>query len=85
MARGATACRHGDVEAALRSIAVPVLYMPSETDLYFPLDDARYEASFIPAVQFAPIVSPWGHTAGSASNPADQAFLNETIGRFLAS
>ena len=37
---------HGDVEAALRSIRVPVLYMPSETDLYFPMSDARYEASF---------------------------------------
>ncbi len=27
----------GDVERALRSIKVPLLYMPSETDLYFPV------------------------------------------------
>src|SRR5580704_16315430 len=40
----------GDVERALRSIKVPLLYMPSETDLYFPLGDASYEAAFIPGV-----------------------------------
>jgi len=74
----------GDVEKALRSIKVPLLYMPSETDLYFPIGDARYEAGFIPGVTLAPIPSLWGHTAGAASNPADAKFLNETIGRFLA-
>jgi homoserine O-acetyltransferase len=76
---------NGNVEAALRSIKVPVLYMPSETDLYFPVGDARYEASFIPHVQLTPIPSLWGHTAGAASNPADKKFLNEHIGRFLGS
>jgi homoserine O-acetyltransferase/O-succinyltransferase len=74
----------GDVERALRSIKVPLLYMPSETDLYFPIGDARYEAAFIPGVSLMPIPSLWGHTAGAASNPADAKFLNENIGRFLA-
>ncbi|HWZ32694.1 MAG TPA: alpha/beta fold hydrolase [Bryobacteraceae bacterium] len=74
----------GDLERALRSIKVPFLYMPSETDLYFPIGDARYEAAFIPGVFLIPIPSLWGHTAGAASNPADAKFLNETIGRFLA-
>jgi homoserine O-acetyltransferase/O-succinyltransferase len=74
----------GDVEKALRSIKVPFLYMPSETDLYFPIGDARYEQAFIPHVVFAPIPSLWGHTAGAASNPADAKFLNETIARFLS-
>ncbi len=74
----------GDVEAALRSIRVPVLYMPSETDLYFPIGDARYEAGFIPRVQFTPIPSLWGHTAGAASNPADKQFINQTLAKFLA-
>jgi len=73
----------GDVERALHSIKVPLLYMPSETDLYFPLGDARYEAAFIPGVSLMPIPSLWGHTAGAASNPADAKFLNENIGRFL--
>jgi homoserine O-acetyltransferase len=74
----------GDVERALRSIKAPLLYMPSETDLYFPIGDARYEAPFIPNCVLMPIPSLWGHTAGAASNPADAKFLNENIGRFLA-
>jgi homoserine O-acetyltransferase len=74
----------GDVERALRSIKVPFLYMPSETDLYFPIGDARYEAAFMSTCTLMPIPSLWGHTAGAASNPADGKFLNENIGRFLA-
>ena len=82
---GTTPGFNGDVERALRAIKVPLLYMPSETDLYFPLGDARYEAAFIPGVSLVPIPSLWGHTAGAASNPADAKFLNETIARFLSS
>jgi len=81
---GATPGFDGNVERALRSIRVPLLYMPSETDLYFPVGDARYEAAFIPKVSLVPIPSLWGHTAGAGSNPADEKFLNETIGRFLS-
>jgi homoserine O-acetyltransferase len=81
---GATPGFGGDVERALASIQVPVLYMPSASDMYFPLNDAKYEARFIPHLTFAPIPSFWGHTAGAASNPADARFLNETIGRFVA-
>jgi homoserine O-acetyltransferase len=82
---GTTPGFNGDVEKALRSIKVPFLYMPSETDLYFPIGDARYEQAFIPGVTFMPIPSLWGHTAGAASNPADGKFLNENIGRFILS
>jgi homoserine O-acetyltransferase/O-succinyltransferase len=74
----------GDVAAALRSISVPVLYMPSETDLYFPIGDAEYERQFIRQVTFAPIHSLWGHPAGAGASPADLAFLNRTIAAFLA-
>jgi len=81
---GATPGFDGDVERALRSIKVPLLYMPSETDLYFPVGDARYEAPFIPKCTLMPIPSLWGHTAGAASNPADAKFLNENIARFLS-
>ncbi len=73
----------GDVEKALSSIRVPVLYMPSATDLYFPLEDAQYEAKFIPGVQLVPIPSLWGHPAGAGASPADKKFLNEHIARFL--
>jgi homoserine O-acetyltransferase len=81
---GTTSGFGGEVERALQSIKVPLLYMPSETDLYFPVGDARYEAAFIPHVTLSPIPSLWGHTAGAASNPADGKFLNETIARFLS-
>ncbi|HZS55275.1 MAG TPA: alpha/beta fold hydrolase [Bryobacteraceae bacterium] len=75
---------NGDVERALRAIKVPFLYMPSETDLYFPLEDARYEAPFIPKGILLPIPSLWGHPAGAGADPEDLKFLNDHIGRFLA-
>lgn len=81
---GATPGFNGNVEEALRSIKVAFLYMPSETDLYFPVTDARYEAAFMPHVSLVPIPSLWGHTAGAGGSPADEKFLNETIARFLA-
>jgi len=74
----------GDTKRALAAIHVPLLYMPSETDLYFPVGDARYEAQFMHSVTLKPIPSLWGHTAGSASNPADAQFLNDNIKAFLA-
>jgi homoserine O-acetyltransferase len=74
---------NGDTEAALRSIKAPVLYMPSATDLYFPVEDAAYEASFIPHCTLLPIPSLWGHPAGAGASPADEAFLNLHIGEFV--
>ncbi|MEP6886451.1 MAG: alpha/beta fold hydrolase [Gammaproteobacteria bacterium] len=74
---------HGNVEAALRSIKARVLYMPSQTDLYFPVTDARYEAAFIPHCTLLPIASLWGHPAGAGASSADGKFLNEHIAAFL--
>ena len=73
----------GGTLRALRSIKVPVLYMPSATDLYFPVGDARYESQFIPHVILKPIPSLWGHPAGAGASPADLKFLNDNIGAFL--
>src|SRR5436305_56621 len=81
---GATKGVGGSVEKALGSIKVPLLYMPSETDLYFPLTDARYEARFIPHVTLTPIPSLWGHPAGAGIDPEDRKLLNEKIAAFLA-
>jgi homoserine O-acetyltransferase/O-succinyltransferase len=63
---------------------VPFLYMPSETDLYFPVGDARYEAQFMSTATLMPIPSLWGHPAGAGANPQDRAFLNDAISKFLA-
>jgi homoserine O-acetyltransferase len=80
---GTTPGYNGDIERALRAIKIPVLYMPSETDLYFPVGDAKYESQFIPHVTLAVIPSLWGHPAGAGASPADLAFLNRTISDFL--
>lgn len=74
---------NGDEKKALASIKVPVLYMPSATDLYFPVTDARYEAQYIPTVTLLPIPSLWGHPAGAGASPADKDFLNRNIAAFL--
>jgi homoserine O-acetyltransferase/O-succinyltransferase len=73
----------GDLLKALGSIKAQVLYMPSATDLYFPVADARYEAPFIPHCTLLPIPSLWGHPAGAGASPADEKFLNENIAAFL--
>ena len=75
---------NGNIEAALRSIKVPVLYMPSETDLYFPMSDARYEAALIPHSILKAIPSLWGHPAGAGADPLDGKFLNDQISEFLS-
>ncbi len=80
---GATPGFGGSIEKALASIKVPLLYMPSETDLYFPLSDARYEAQFIPHATLTPIPSLWGHPAGIGIDPADLTFVNDRIAAFL--
>lgn len=80
---GTTPGFHGDEKKALASIQVPVLYMPSATDLYFPVGDAQYEAQYIPHCTLLPIPSLWGHPAGAGASPADEKFLNEHIASFL--
>jgi homoserine O-acetyltransferase len=73
----------GDVEKALAAITARVLYMPCETDLYFPLGDAKYESQFLKNVTMRPIPSLWGHSAGGGGAAADARFINEQIARFL--
>ena len=74
---------NGDHERALASIKARVLYMPGDTDLYFPVGDARYESRLITHVSLMPIPSLWGHLAGAGGNAADNAFLNDQIRRLL--
>ena len=81
---GTTPGFNGDLAKALGSIKVPVLYMPSATDLYFPLGEAQYEAQFIKRVSMVPIPSLWGHPAGAGIDPQDRVFLNRRIAAFLS-
>jgi homoserine O-acetyltransferase len=79
-----TALFNGNIENALRSVKVPVLYMPSASDLYFPVTDAKFEAALIPQCTFQPIPSLWGHTAGAGFSPADGQFVNQQVAAFMA-
>jgi homoserine O-acetyltransferase len=74
----------GELAAALGSIQAQVLYMPAESDLYFPIDEARADAALIPHCHLAPIRSLWGHPAGAGASPADAAFINAHVAAFLA-
>lgn len=78
---GKTPGFHGDHEVALGSMRAKVLYMPCSTDLYFTRGDIEYESRFIPAVQFVPIRSVWGHLA--PLNPEDRTSIDGEIRRFL--
>jgi homoserine O-acetyltransferase len=80
---GGTPGFDGSTEKALRSITAPILYMPSATDLYFPVTDARTEAQFLRHVTLRPIPSLWGHPAGAGAGPGDLAFLNAQIHAFV--
>ena len=73
----------GDYEKALGSIKSEVLYMPSQTDMYFHIDALRDEAALIPNVQLEIIPSLWGHIAGAGFSSEDANFINEKIVRFL--
>jgi homoserine O-acetyltransferase len=47
------------------------------------VEDAKYEAQFIPHCTFLPIPSLWGHPAGAGASPADAAFLNQHVYAFI--
>ena len=74
-----------DFKKALGAIKAKAYLMPSDTDLYFPVEDNRIEASQMPNAELLPIPSIWGHVAGSPANPSDFAFVNDKIRELLDS
>jgi homoserine O-acetyltransferase len=75
----------GDLGAALGRIRARTLIMPSETDFYFPVEDARGEAALIPGARLCPIASVWGHRAGNpVSHARDAHFIFEQVRQLLA-
>jgi homoserine O-acetyltransferase/O-succinyltransferase len=76
----------GDFAKALGAITARALVMPSETDLYFTVEDNRREVALMGNAELAPIPSNWGHRAGNPlGNPVDAKFLNDALKRLLAS
>lgn len=77
---------NGDLANALGAITARALVMPSETDLYFTVEDNRREVARMPNAELRPIPSIWGHRAGNpAQNPADARFIDEAMRELLAS
>ena len=75
----------GDLKRALGATRAKALVMPSETDLYFTVEDNRREVAQMPNAELRPIPSIWGHRAGNPTqNPEDQAFLDTALKELLA-
>ena len=76
---------NGDFAKALGAITARALIMPSETDLYFTVEDNRREVALMKSAELAPIPTNWGHRGGNpAGNPTDAKFLNDNLIRLLA-
>jgi homoserine O-acetyltransferase len=59
--------------------------MPSETDLYFTVEDNRREVALMPKAELRPIPSTWGHRPGNPSqNPEDAKFIELAVRELLA-
>ena len=75
----------GDFGKALRAITAHAIVMPSETDLYFTVEDNRREVALMPKAELRPIPSIWGHRAGNpAQNPEDAKFIDLAVRELLA-
>jgi homoserine O-acetyltransferase/O-succinyltransferase len=81
---GATPGFDGDLGKALGSISARTIVMPAEKDLYFPPEDERWAAQFIPNAELRVIPGVWGHFAGGGANPVDTAFIDGAVRELLA-
>ncbi len=59
-----------DGKTALSNLKARAIIMPSSTDQYFTVEDARYEASLMPNAELRVLVSDWGHCAGGPGRTA---------------
>ena len=54
----------GSLDEALSQLSARAIIMPSSSDLYFTVEDARHEASLMPNAELRVLESDWGHCAG---------------------
>ncbi|MBL7252546.1 alpha/beta fold hydrolase [Alloalcanivorax marinus] len=75
----------GDLATALGAIRARALILPSRSDLYFTVDDARHEAGLIPGASLEVLDSDLGHAAGAPGrDPASTAAWFQAMARLLA-
>jgi homoserine O-acetyltransferase len=73
------------ISARHSAITADAIVMPSETDLYFTVEDNRREVARMPRAELRPIPSIWGHRAGNpAQNPEDAKFIEGAVRELLA-
>jgi homoserine O-acetyltransferase/O-succinyltransferase len=81
----ANALYQGDLAKALGAIQARTILMPSETDLYFRVEDNRCELEHMPNAELRPMPSIWGHRAGNPTdNKDDEAFIRQAVQDLLA-
>ena len=65
--------------AALSRITARCFLLPCETDAYFKVQDATFEAACIPYATLLPLASPYGHCAGAPGRFAAESARIEEI------
>ena len=75
----------GSLDRALGSIKAKTTILASATDLYFTVEDMKFEATLIPGANFRVIPSVWGHMAGAGLNAADSMLIEAEIKTLLKS
>ncbi|MFE8070346.1 alpha/beta fold hydrolase [Marinobacteraceae bacterium S3BR75-40.1] len=74
----------GDLPAALARLTMPATLMPSRSDLYFTVEDARTDAALIPGAHFQVIESDWGHVGGGPGRqPQSTTQIFQALRRLL--
>jgi homoserine O-acetyltransferase/O-succinyltransferase len=75
---------NGDLKKALDAIKARAVIMPSETDLYFQVEDNRREVECLENGRLLVIPSVWGHRAGMPTlNPVDAKFIDDALSQLL--
>src|SRR5262249_38447787 len=75
----------GDLGEALGAIRADAIVMPSETDLYFTVEDKRREVARVPTAEMRPNPSSCGHRAGNpGQNLKDAKFIDLAVRELLA-
>jgi homoserine O-acetyltransferase len=69
----------GDFAAALASISAKATIMPGSTDLYFTVADSEIEQQHMAHAELVPILSPFGHVAGSGMDPIGKKAIEKAV------
>lgn len=73
-----------DARTALSRITARCFLLPCDTDTYFTVVDASFEATAIPGAKLLALASPYGHCAGAPGRfPAESARIEEIFAHAL--